>query len=61
MRSKEHTMKVDDDFQITGARPLDCLVEVRKLALVVWFSSSHLPRPEADGDADMVKPLRVQS
>jgi hypothetical protein len=48
-------VQVNHDLEAIVAGPLDCLVEVRRLALDVRLPAANVVGPEADGDANMVE------
>ena len=49
------TMQVDDHLDVVVPSPSHSLLEVRKLALDIWFTARHVECPEPNGNADVVQ------
>lgn len=48
-------MQVNDNFQAMVGCPLNCLLQIGKLTLDIWFSGIHIERPVADGNTNVVQ------
>lgn len=47
-------MQIDDDLEAVRGSPPEGALDIRQLALDVWFTGGHVPRPITNRETDVI-------